>query len=66
MALHQGGDGFDWFLLAMVHWQRGDKDQARRWYETARQWMAQKQPRNEELGRFRAEAEALLLRQGKS
>jgi tetratricopeptide (TPR) repeat protein len=30
MQLRQGGDSFDWFLLAMAHWQLGDKEKARR------------------------------------
>jgi Flp pilus assembly protein TadD len=58
-VLLRGGDGFDRFLMAMVHWQRGERDQARRWFETACKWMAQKQARNEELRRFRAEADAI-------
>ena len=58
--LRAGGDGFDWFLLAMAHRQLGDKEQARSWYDRAVQWMEKHQPRNEELIRFRAEAAALL------
>ncbi len=33
---------------------------ARKWFGQAVQWMEKKQPRNEELRRFRAEAEGLL------
>ena len=29
MELGNGGDGTDWFFLAMAHWQLGDKPQAR-------------------------------------
>jgi tetratricopeptide (TPR) repeat protein len=60
MQLRQGGDGFDWFFLAMAHWQLGDRDKARQWFDRAVQWLDKYQPRNEELGRFRAEAAALL------
>jgi tetratricopeptide (TPR) repeat protein len=60
MKLRNGGDSSDWFFLAMAHWQLGDKEQARRWYDKALGWMLQHRPKDEELCRFRAEAEALL------
>ncbi len=60
MDLRKGGDSFDWFFLAMAHWQLGDKEQARKWYVQAVQWMEKNKPKDEELGRFRAEAAALL------
>jgi hypothetical protein len=60
MELNKGGDGNDWFFLAMAHWRLGDKPQARSWYGKAVSWMEKNQPRNEELMRFRAEAAALL------
>jgi len=49
-----------WFFLAMAHWQLGERKEARQWYDRAVEWMEQHKPQNEELGRFRAEAEALL------
>ena len=54
--LRQGGDSFDWFFLAMAHWQLGDNEQARNWYDQAVQWMEKNKPEDEELRRFRAEA----------
>jgi tetratricopeptide (TPR) repeat protein len=60
MELGRGGDGSDWFFLAMAHWQLGDKPQARSWYDKAVGWMEENQPTAEELIRFRAEAAALL------
>ena len=39
MVLRSGGNGFDWFFLAMAHWQLGQKDDARKWYDRAIQWM---------------------------
>jgi serine/threonine protein kinase/Flp pilus assembly protein TadD len=51
---------FNAFFLAMAHWQLGEKDEARKWYDRAVVWMAKNQPKNEELIRFRVEAEALL------
>src|SRR5262249_20209522 len=60
MELSNGGDSFDWFFLAMAHWQLGEKDRAREWYNQAVQWMDKNQPKNDELRRFRAEASELL------
>jgi serine/threonine protein kinase/tetratricopeptide (TPR) repeat protein len=58
--LRKGGSSSDFFFLAMAHWQLGDKDQARKWYEQAIEWMDKNQPENEELRRFRTEAAELL------
>ena len=44
----------------MAHWQLGDKNQARKWYDQAVAWMDKNQPKDDELRRFRAEAEELL------
>jgi hypothetical protein len=55
-----GGDSAEWFFLAMAHWQLGDKQQARSWYDRAIRWMDEKQPRDERLRRWRAEAAALV------
>jgi tetratricopeptide (TPR) repeat protein len=60
MELRRGGDSFDWFFLAMAHWQQGDKETARRWYVLANRWMAKYKPDDNELRRFRAEASTLL------
>jgi hypothetical protein len=54
------GGSFDFFFLAMAHWQLDDKDQARTWYDKAVPWMDKNKPQNEDLRRFRAEAEDLL------
>jgi eukaryotic-like serine/threonine-protein kinase len=58
--LRQGGNGFDWFFMAMAHWQSGNKEEARRWYDKAAEWAKQRRPRDEELTRFRLEAAGLL------
>jgi serine/threonine protein kinase/tetratricopeptide (TPR) repeat protein len=55
-----GGDSLDWFFLAMAHYQLGDKEQARKWFTPAVLWLHKHQPTNTELGRFHAEAAALL------
>lgn len=58
--LRDGGDAFDWFFLAMAHWQLGDKELARKWYGQAIGRMEKKQPSDDELEWFRAEADELL------
>jgi tetratricopeptide (TPR) repeat protein len=60
MDLRNGGDSSDWFFLAMVHWQRGEKTLARTWYETAWLWAAVHQPQSVDLARFRTEAATLM------
>jgi tetratricopeptide (TPR) repeat protein len=58
--LGSAGDSIEWFLLAMAHWQLGKKVEARKWYDQAVTWMDKNAPKNEELRRFRAEAEELM------
>jgi len=60
MELRSGGDAFDWFFLAMAHWQLKNKDDARRWYDKAVEWTQNNEPDNKELARFRDEAAKLL------
>jgi hypothetical protein len=64
-----GGGSYEWFALAMAHWQRGDKELARQWYAKACRWMEDHKDPNakepgffweEELRRFRTEAAELL------
>ena len=54
------GDGDVQFFLAMTQWQLGDKEQARKSYDQALQWMKKNEPQNQRLRGFRAEAEELL------
>jgi tetratricopeptide (TPR) repeat protein len=60
--LASGGDANDWLFLAMAHWRKGDKDNARAWFDKAITWMDRHDSREDELNRFRAEAEALIRR----
>jgi WD40 repeat protein/serine/threonine protein kinase len=60
MDLRKGGDGNDWFFLAMAYWQLGEKEKARQQYDRAVDWMDKNKPQDEALSRFRAEAAALL------
>lgn len=50
----------DGFFLAMSHGRLGNEQDARKWYTEAIKWMEEREPQNEELKHFRAEAEALL------
>jgi Flp pilus assembly protein TadD len=60
MSLRNGGDSFDWFFLAMAHWRLGNRDKAQTWFDQAVQWMDKHKPHDDQLRRFRAEAEDLL------
>jgi hypothetical protein len=67
MDMRDGGDAFDWFFLAMAHGQLGHKDEARKWYDKAVEWMEKNKVQLEkdaehrdELQRFRAEAKDVL------
>jgi hypothetical protein len=44
----------------MVHWRLGEKEQGRKWYDQAVQWMDKNAPQSAELKRNRAEAAELL------
>jgi Flp pilus assembly protein TadD len=48
------------FFLAMAHWQLGQKDEARTWFDKSVQWMNKGMQENAWLKRFRAEAGELL------
>jgi hypothetical protein len=57
---HQGSLPTASVFLAMAHWQLAEKQEARQWYDRAVQWLDKNDPKNEELRRFRVEAEELL------
>ncbi len=60
MELRKGGGASDWFFQAMVRWQKGYKDEARKWLDKAVAWTKQNQPKNLELHQFWTEAAELL------
>jgi tetratricopeptide (TPR) repeat protein len=53
-------ESYTTFFLAMVCWNQGDPEAARKWYNQAISWMQRHKPMDHELRRFRAEAEQLL------
>jgi WD40 repeat protein/serine/threonine protein kinase/tetratricopeptide (TPR) repeat protein len=58
--LRTAGNVRDGLFLAMAHWQLGDREAARTWYEKAMRWMQKDKSSDEELDRFRAEAADLM------
>ncbi len=60
MELRHGGDGYDWFFLALAHAQLGHKDKARSWYDQAAAWTDRNAAHDAQLRRFRTEAARLL------
>ncbi|MFV1979956.1 MAG: tetratricopeptide repeat protein [Rhodothermia bacterium] len=51
---------FNAFFLAMAHWQLGHQDEARQWYDKTVDSKEKNRPDDEQLLRFRAEAEELM------
>jgi uncharacterized protein HemY len=60
VSLRGGGDSDDWFFLAMAHRHLGERDKAQSFFDRAVQWMDKYKPHDDQLRRFRTEAEALL------
>jgi hypothetical protein len=58
--LSNGGGAFDCFALAIAHARLGHPEQARKYYARAVEWTQAFKPNNDELRRFRAEAEEVL------
>jgi len=56
IELRAGGDGFDWFFLAMAHAHQGDEDLAKEWFERAQTWCLTQDPISDELQSIQAEA----------
>jgi tetratricopeptide (TPR) repeat protein len=62
IELAKTADAQDWLILAMSRWQLGDTKRARADFDRALEWMRQNptKDKDDELGRLRAEAAALL------
>ncbi len=60
IALSTGVDASNWFFLAMAHWQQGEKDRSRAYFDQAVAWTKQHDPQNVELLAFWREAAQLL------
>jgi serine/threonine protein kinase/Flp pilus assembly protein TadD len=57
-----GPNDSDCFVLAMAHWQRGDRNQANTWYGRAIAWLDRRAPLAREASIFYAEASSRLGR----
>ena len=64
VALRNGGNAYDWLFRALAHWQKGEKDKGRTWFDKAVAWTKEKNPENLELRQIWAEAAQLLGRPG--
>jgi tetratricopeptide (TPR) repeat protein len=60
VELSSGGGGFDFLLMAMVYWRRGDTRRARRWYDRFDMGVHDECHVCEDLLRINHEAEVLL------
>ena len=58
------GDTETWLVLAMAHWRHGERNEARRVYEKALEWLEENEPEDkpteEALRALRVEARGLL------
>jgi len=59
-ALQPGNTTSDGFILSMVHWRTGDKDQARNWFNEAALLTKQNAPDDTEIRHFWTESARLL------
>jgi eukaryotic-like serine/threonine-protein kinase len=57
MAFRDGGNSFDWFVLALAHRLQGNQAEAQQFYDRAALWMLEHQPQNLELLNLAKEAE---------
>ncbi|MHC4450465.1 MAG: hypothetical protein ACYS0E_10080, partial [Planctomycetota bacterium] len=61
VRLHKRGGGpHDWLFLAMTNAKLERKEEAKTWLAKAVRWMAEHQPKDAQMDRFRSEAEKLL------
>jgi tetratricopeptide (TPR) repeat protein len=64
IELNKAVDVSNWFILAMAHWQQGDKAEARKWFDKAVAWTEEKDPKNAELRGFWTEVAELMRQPG--
>ena len=62
MALRQGGNAFEWFVLAMVHARQGEKAKAGEWFDKAVVWTKGKASDNADLRAIWTQAAKVLGR----
>jgi tetratricopeptide (TPR) repeat protein len=62
MVLQNGGDGLDWYFVAMAHWQLGDKNRAAQFFHNAEDWKKNEHVGPDDLEGLDHEAASLLTR----
>jgi tetratricopeptide (TPR) repeat protein len=65
MVLQNGGEGLDWYFVAMTHWQMGDKTRAREFFRKAETWQQTERVASGDLEGIDREAVNLLAAAGK-
>jgi tetratricopeptide (TPR) repeat protein len=60
MMLRDGGDGFDWFFVAMAHWKLHNARQAIDYLQKAQDWKKSEQVAAKELLGVDEEAQRLI------
>jgi tetratricopeptide (TPR) repeat protein/tRNA A-37 threonylcarbamoyl transferase component Bud32 len=60
MVLQNGGDGLDWYFVAMAHWQLGDKNRAMQFFHDAEAWKENEHVGPDDLEGLDHEAASLL------
>ena len=60
----QGGNAYEWFVLALVHARQGDKAKAGEWFDKAVVWTKGKASDNADLRPIWTEAAKVLGRPG--
>src|SRR5262249_31808339 len=55
-----GDNAYNWLFLAMAYQKLSRPKQAREWYDKSVEWMVKHKSKDDELRRFRAEAEEVL------
>jgi tetratricopeptide (TPR) repeat protein/tRNA A-37 threonylcarbamoyl transferase component Bud32 len=60
MILNRGGDGFDWFYMAMAHWRAHNTQQAVDYLHRAQAWQRSERATTKELSGVDEEAQRLI------
>ena len=59
---HKNYECYHWLFLAMTHWQLGQKQDAREWFDKTDNWINEHPNKDPYLSRVRAEARELMGR----
>ena len=65
ITLRNGGSAYDSFFLAMAHAQKGEKDEARKWFDKAAAWTKEKTQRTPSCSGFGRKPPSGSVNQGR-